>query len=257
MTLGQHSIPLFGYLCRWREALPAIAAACLLAALPRPAHPAGEAAPHTIEPVREWRLDDFTQTYGVRQLYGAWGVRKFAPIFGNGDRYFFQFVHEGNTHEIVLKSGKDNSFSVGLDKTPFRVEAWPILEWEWKMVTLPQGGDVRVKERDDQAGSVCVIVNPGLVGFKSLCYLFESDGPKEQPITSVQRGDSKYLILRTAKSGDPVGTWLKEHRNVLQDYTRLFGKAPDDEAVFGFQIDSNDTRSAAEARYRNVYLRKP
>jgi hypothetical protein len=203
-----------------------------------------------------WRLDDFTRTYAPNQLYGKWKTRKFKPVFGDGNLTFFQFVHGPSGHYIVLKSGSDNSFSLGVE-VPFRLQDWPVLEWEWRMMKLPKGGDVRVRERDDQAGSVCIIVNPGLVGFKSLCYLFENDGPKDTPLTSPQRGDSKYLILRTAAAGDPVGSWLKEQRNALQDYRRVFGEEPDREAVFGFQIDSNDTRSSAEAHYRNVYLRKP
>jgi hypothetical protein len=204
-----------------------------------------------------WHLDDFAETHAPREVYGDWTVRKFKPVLGSGDQFFFQFVHNATEHAIVLKSGNDNSFSVGITDKPFHVEDWPVWEWEWKMVRLPKGGDVRVRERDDQAGSVCLIVNPGLIGFKTLCYLFENDGPKDKPIISVQRDDSRYLILRTVKSGDPMGTWLKERRNVLQDYQRLFGKAPEQLAIFGFQIDSNDTKSSAEAHYRNVYLRKP
>lgn len=214
---------------------------------------AGSDAPGAGE--QAWRLDDFDKTYPPNEVFGNWKSRKFSPVFGNGDLYFFQFVHEGADHEIVLKSGRDNSFSVGLE-TPFRVQDWPVLEWEWRIVRLPKGGDVRVRERDDQAGSVCVIVNPGLVGFQSLCYLFENDGPKDTPITSVQRDDSRYLIVRTASSGDSTGVWLQERRNILEDFKRLFGKEPQKEAVFGLQIDSNDTHSAAEARYRNLYLRK-
>ncbi len=215
---------------------------------------AGEGPPPAGEP--SWRVDDFDRTYPPNEVFGNWKSRKFAPLLSSGDRYFFQFVHQGDDHEIVLKSGRDNSFSVGLE-SPFRVQDWPVLEWEWRIVKLPRGGDVRVRERDDQAGSICVIVNPGLVGFKSICYLFENGGPKDTPITSAQREDSKYLIVRTAQSGDPTGEWLKERRNVLEDYQRLFGKEPDQEAILGFQIDSNDTHSSAEARYRNVYLRKP
>jgi hypothetical protein len=188
-------------------------------------------------------------------VFGNWKARKFSPVFGNGERYFYQFVHQGPDHEIVLRSGTDNSFSLGLEKL-FRLQQWPVVEWEWRMVKLPLGGDVRVREKDDQAGSLCFIVNPGLVGFKSLCYLFENDGPKDTPLVSPQRGDSRYLIVRTAKAGDPVGVWLKERRNVLADYTRVFGKEPQEDAVIGFQIDSNDTQTSAEARYRNVYLRK-
>lgn len=203
-----------------------------------------------------WRLDDFTRTYAPNQVYGQWRARKFRPLFGDGDQFFFQFVDGPSGHYIALKSGRDNSFSLGVE-APFRLQDWPVLEWEWRMIKLPKGGDVRVRERDDQAGSVCVIVNPGLVGFKSLCYLFENDGPKDTPLTSPQREDSKYLILRTAAAGDPVGSWLKERRNALQDYRRVFGAEPGQDAVFGFQIDSNDTHSSAEAHYRNVYLRKP
>src|SRR5690349_9982757 len=51
--------------------------------------PAPEAPKPTPEPPgKSWRLDDFTKTYAPRELYGDWGVRKFSPIFGNGDQYF-------------------------------------------------------------------------------------------------------------------------------------------------------------------------
>jgi hypothetical protein len=202
-----------------------------------------------------WRLDDFDKTSAPNEVYGKWAARKFAPVFGAGERFFFQFVHGAAEHEIVLRSGKDNSFSLGIE-TPFRLQSWPVLEWEWNIGQLPKGGDVRVRERDDQAGSICVLVNPGLVGFETLCYLFENDGPKDVPIVSRQRDGSRYLIVRTAKAGDPLGQWLKEKRNALEDYRRVYGKEPDREAVFTLLIDSNDTHSAAEARYRNIYLRK-
>jgi hypothetical protein len=203
----------------------------------------------------EWRLDDFTRSYPPNEVYGQWSARKFAPLLGNGDDYLFRFVHESATeHYIQLRSGRNNSFSLGLE-APFRLQEWPVWEWEWRIVRLPRGGDVRVKDRDDQAGSVCVIVNPGLTGFESLCYLFENEGPKDAPLTSTKRGDSRYLIVRTA-AADPVRAWLHERRNVLQDYRRVFGKEPQHDAVFGFQIDSDDTHSGAEVNYRNVVLRK-
>lgn len=208
-------------------------------------------------PGAEWRLDDFTRTYPPNAAYGKWNARKFSPLLSSGETYFYQFVHDGaESHHIVLRSGQDNSFSLGVE-TPFRLQQWPIAEWDWRMIRLPKGGDVRHKERDDQAGAVCIVVKPGLTGFDSLCYLFENDGPKDTPITSTRRADSRYLILRTAAAGDPLGTWLHERRNVLADYKRVFGKDPKDEAVLGFQIDSNDTQSAAEAHYRNIYLRRP
>jgi hypothetical protein len=243
-------------------AVPAPAAPEAKAADAAPATPEAKAPesapakpePQAAKPAPGWHLDDFTQTYAPNQLPSSWISRKFSPLFGNGDQYFFQFVHKGPEHMIVLKSGSDNSFSVGVDK-PFRLQDWPVVEWEWYMVKLPVGGDVRVKERDDQAGCVCIVVNPGLVGFKSLCYLFENDGPKDKPIISTRRDNARYLIIRTAKA-DPIGTWLKERRNALEDYKRVYGAEPDQDAVFGLQIDANDTHTSAEAHYRNIYMRK-
>lgn len=204
---------------------------------------------------RAVRLDDFDRTYGPGEEYGKWELQKIAPFFGSGEEQFFQFVHKGDDeHYIHLRSGDNNSFSLGVEQD-FRLEDWPILAWEWKVTRLPDGGDVRVKARDDQAGAMCVIVDPGLVGFDSLCYIWENSGPKDEPITSTKRDASRYLILRTAKE-DGSGKWYSERRNILEDYTRVFGKAPRENAIIGIQIDSDSTESSAEAYYRNIYRRK-
>ncbi|MBI4081806.1 MAG: DUF3047 domain-containing protein [Candidatus Lambdaproteobacteria bacterium] len=227
-----------------RRGVPWLALLPVWAALAAPA-PAQEAL----------RLDRYEKTYPANEVIPDWDARKFSPVFGSGDTYFYQFVWNGaQDHHLHVKSGADNSFSVGSTRE-FLLSEYPILSWEWKVTRLPTGGDVRVRERDDQAGSVCVIVNPGLRGFESLCYLWENDGPKDTPLTSTQREDSRYLILRTAK-GDGAGVWLTERRNILADYRRVFGKAPTRKAVVGIQIDSNDTKSAAEAFYRNLVLHK-
>lgn len=201
------------------------------------------------------RVDDFDRTHKPNETYGKWDTRKIAPFFGDGDTYFFQFYDQGGEHYIHLKSGDDNSFSLGVEQD-YRVQDWPVLAWEWRVTTLPKDGDVRVKARDDQAGSICVIVNPGLMGFKSLCYIYENDGPKGEVITSTKRDDSKYIILRTG-TADGTGTWYSEQRNTLEDFTGAFGYAPEEKAIIGIQIDSDSTESSAEAFYRNIYRRKP
>jgi len=202
------------------------------------------------------RLDDFTRTYPPGEVYGSWELRKIAPLFGSGQDQFFQFVdgRGPDGHVIHIRSGKNNSFSLGR-KDSFQLADWPILEWDWKVTQTPTKGDVRVKALDDQAGSMCVIVNPGLMGFDSMCYLWENGGPKDTPITSTKRDASRYLILRTVEK-DGVGKWYHERRDMLADYKRVFGHAPNDEAVIGMQIDSDSTASKGEVFYRNLYRRK-
>lgn len=228
----------------------------LCAALGLAVHTPPEARAQAREP-GELRLDAFDKSYAPNEPAKDWIFRKFSPLMGDGERFFFQFVHQGpNAHYIHLQSGRNNSFSVGREKL-VSLNEWPVLEWEWKITVLPKNGDVRVKERDDQAGAVCIVLDPGIATFdSSLCYLFENDGPKDTPITSTKKDNARHLILRTAKSGDPLGQWLRERRNVLQDYKRVFGHDPQKPAYFGMMIDSNDTESSAEAFYRNLVLRK-
>lgn len=223
-----------------------LAAGLVLAGGGRPAW----AAPDAV------RLDSFQRTYPPGSLPDTWELHKIAPLLGSGDDEFYQFVNKSGSdgHYIHLRSGADNSFSIGY-RQKFRLQDWPILEWQWKVTRTPKGGDVRVKARDDQAGSMCVIVNPGLFGFYSLCYLWENAGPKDTPITSTKRDDSRYLILRTVKD-DGVGRWYSEKRNVLKDYIRVFGHPPQQEAVIGMQIDSDSTESSGEVFYRDIYRRK-
>jgi len=228
-----------------------IVALGLAAPLQRPAAQAQTAAG------AELRLDAFDKTYAPNEAPEGWTTRKFAPIFGNGERYFFQFVHNGaDEHYLHLQSGRDNSFSVGREKL-VPLQEWPVLEWQWKMGVLPKNGDVRVKERDDQAGDVCVVIRPSLTGFdSSLCYLFQDEGPKDTPIKSTKRDNAYHLILRTTAAGDPLREWLQERRNVLADYKRVFGREPSGEALIAVLIDSNDTESSAEAFYREIVMRK-
>lgn len=205
----------------------------------------------------ELRLDAFNRTYAPNEPPSDWTYRKFSPLIGDGERFFFQFVHKSpDEHYIHLQSGRDNSFSVGREKL-VSLQEWPVLEWEWKITVLPKDGDVRVKERDNQAGSVCIVIRPTFTSFdSSLCYLFENGGPKDTPIKSTKRDNAEHLILRTAQLGDPVGQWLHERRNMLKDYKRVFGHAPTGEALIAMVIDANDTQSSAEAFYRNIILHK-
>lgn len=201
------------------------------------------------------RFDDHSKTYGKNDPIPGWDSTKISPFFGSGDKFFFQFVHKSEEeHYLHVASGDDNSFSVGSEKT-FMLPDYPILEWEWKITKMPKGGDVRIKDKDDQAGSLCVVVDPGLTGFDSLCYIWENDGPKGAELTSTKRDESKYIILRTPKT-DQLGKWYKEERRVYEDYKKLFGKEPTEKAVIGVQIDSDDTETSAEAFYRRIILRK-
>ncbi|MDH4225116.1 MAG: DUF3047 domain-containing protein [Deltaproteobacteria bacterium] len=201
------------------------------------------------------QLDNFDHSFSPGKLPPHWGKKKWAPLMFDGDMFFYHFFHDPATgdHYIHLKSGKNNSFSLGNDFT-FLLDDYPVLSWEWKMAVLPVGGDIRVKEKDDQAGIMCVVVDPSLLNSKTLCYLWENKGPVGMEVDSTKRKDSKYIILRSADK-DPLNSWAAEKRNIRADYIRLFGSLPKAKALISLQIDSDDTGSQSEAFYRNILLK--
>ena len=202
------------------------------------------------------QLDNFTKTLSPGEAAPGWDAKKFAPVMGSGNKFFFQFVHDGpEKHYLHVQSGTNNSFSVGVQKK-IQFQDWPVLTWEWKVTRTPTGGDVRVKSKDDQGGAMCVVIDPSTFGFDSiLCYIYENEGPKDTVLTSTKEKTAKYIILRTA-SQDKTGEWYTEKRNALADYQKAFGKPPGKPGIVGIQIDSNDTESTAEAFYRNIQLLK-
>ena len=56
---------------------------------------------------------------------------------------------------------------------------------------------------------------------------------------------------------DGVGQWITEARNVHEDYKKIYGEPPGEEAqVVSVTIDSDDTRSRAEAYMGAILFRK-
>lgn len=201
------------------------------------------------------RLDDFTKTYPPGFSPGYWKYKKHKPFFGQGDRSYFQFVHDGpDQHFIHLQSGNNNFFTIG-NHNEFSLKTWPILAWEWKMGKIPKQSSALDRKRDDQAGALCVVFDLGTFGFgTALCYFYEFFGPKNKNIQHENMKNMRFIILRT-QAEDGVRKWYGERRNVFQDYVAGFGKPPDKKAVVVVQIDSDSTKSQAEAFYRNMYRR--
>ena len=123
--------------------------------------------------------------------------------------------------------------------------ATPWLSWEWKALTLPAGGDVRDSRRNDQAGRVMVVFE----GMKGIQYVWDTTAP----IGTEARPDELELfrrVLVVIRSGPgEKGRWLRERRNVSEDFRRLFDEDPPPVKLVGVESHSNDTRTRAAMRF--------
>jgi hypothetical protein len=137
--------------------------------------------------------------------------------------------------------------------TRFDPADWPWLEWQWKVDGVLEKGDARVRQGDDYAARVYVIFPHWLpIKTRSINYIWANRLPRDEVQANAFTGNAMMLALR---SGDEeTGKWVMERRNVVEDYRRLFGEDPPDEALIAVMTDTDQTKSSARAWYDDIRL---
>jgi hypothetical protein len=119
----------------------------------------------------------------------------------------------------------------------------PRLVWDWKVLILPEGGDVRRPRHNDQAARVTVL----FTGFKSLVYVWDTQAPvgtevRPEAFATVDRA---LIVVRSGTDG--LGRWQHEQRDVRGDYRRIFEEEPRAVKWISLESHSDDVRSHSEA----------
>lgn len=197
------------------------------------------------EPVVVKILDDLSARLPLAGPPPAWELKEFAG------RAQVDVVRDEERVAFRLQSER-TSFALYRD-VALEVKDYPLLSWTWKVVKLPAGGDIRERTSDDQAAQVYVIfprwpfprINSDVLG-----YIWDSRAPVGLKVTSPQSSNVKLVVLESGP--ERLGQWVREERNVYQDYVDLFGKKPPQAGKVAIMIDSNDTRSQAEAFFAEL-----
>ncbi|HMB33216.1 MAG TPA: DUF3047 domain-containing protein [Methylomirabilota bacterium] len=188
-------------------------------------------------------VEDWTQPLlGARGIPTGW--RPYETI-GGRPAYDFTVVESDGRRALLLKSHDDHSTIARELHVDLR--ATPILEWSWKAVQLPAGGDIRRKETSDLTAHIYVIWPrfPAMVRSRLIGYVWDAAAPVQTVEKSRKTGSVHFFVLRSGPG--ELGRWLTERRNVLEDYRRVFGEDPEDPRALALSIDTNDTHSEAEA----------
>ncbi len=179
----------------------------------------------------------------------GWNLKEFS---GHAD---VELRRIDNQLAIRLRSDR-SSFALYHD-VALRVEAFPILSWSWKVMRLPRAGDVRVRGRDDQAAQLYVVFprwpSP-LVRSDVIGYVWDSTAPVDTRTQSPHSDNVRIIVVDSGRSG--VGVWQRHERNVADDYAALFGGTPPAVGKIAIMIDSDDTKSDAEAYVGLIAFRR-
>ena len=214
--------------------------------LPWAAYAGGAGERVEIASVENWQRHEL----GARGVPAGW--RAYETI-GGKPMYDFTVVEDEGHRSLQLRSRGDHSTIAR--RLRISLKATPVLEWSWKLMRFPAGADVRRKETSDLSGHLFVIWprQPAMLRSRLIGYVWDEKIAADSVEPSRKTGTVTFVVVRSGTA--EAATWVTERRNVAEDYRRIYGEEPDDAGAVALSIDTNDTRSPAEALFGAIAFR--
>jgi hypothetical protein len=164
---------------------------------------------------------------------------------GNAD---LRLTSEPYGQALQLRS-KNASFALQKE-AHISLQETPYLVWTWKVTQLPSGGDFRRRKTDDQAAQLIVSFS----ATRFISYIWDSSAPKGTFGKAPSPPFRKIMAWVVQSGSQGLGEWKTERRNLVDDYSRLFGEAPHALRGLRIQINSQHTQTQAEAAWKSIIL---
>lgn len=195
-------------------------------------------------------VEDWKDKLGATGIPPGWQKQNWGS-----PKYDFKVEESDGRPALRMKSVNEGSTITRDIKGTVNLKTTPILEWSWKVVTLPKGGNSCKKATDDQAAQIFLVWPrfPEAVRSRIIGYVWDTTLPVGTICKSEKTGTVTYIVVRSGTA--ELGKWVSERRNVLEDFQKIHHEAPDDPSAISVAIDSNDTDSTAESYMGPIVLK--
>jgi hypothetical protein len=169
---------------------------------------------------------------------------------GGRPRYDFTVVDDEGHRALRMRSA--NEHSTIAKEAPIRLGATPVVRWEWKVVALPDGADLREKKTSDATGHLFMLWPrmPAILRSRLIGYVWDPTLPVGTIVKSQKTGTVTFIVARSGT--EHLRQWVTDERNVADDYRRVYNEEPVDPRAIALSIDTNDTHSSAEALFGRI-----
>jgi len=184
-----------------------------------------------------------TASWGVGRLPSDWQVK----------------VNHGKPQISVCADHDGSCLHMRSEKASFALEhpvdvdpaQMPYLTWHWKVTRLPEGGDFRHADTDDQAAQVLVAFDDRRI----LSYIWDTSAPQgsEQRSSFIPLLHVFAVVCQSGAAN--ANRWIPEIRNVAADYEHAYGKPAPRVKGLRLQINSQHTGTIAESYFGQVAFR--
>lgn len=201
--------------------------------------------------------------------------KQWSPLVFPGISRHTVYTIEGEGKKTYLHAVSRASASGLYRAVDIEAADYPLLSWRWKIKDIIKKGDARRKSGDDYAARIYVtfafepsgatmiervrnalgerlfeITPPG----SALNYIWANKAQKDAFILNSYT--SKDMMIAVESGAKDADMWIREERNIYEDYIKAFGHKPPPITGIAVMTDSDNTGGSAEAYYDDIEFRK-
>ena len=172
------------------------------------------------------------------------------PKIFQGETAYRLVEDDGRT---VLKAESRGAASGLFKEVRLDPRSAPVLRWSWKIERTLATGDERTKAGDDYAARVYVVF-PSVLFWRTraINYIWANKLPAGESLPNAYTANAVMVAVESGNG--KAGTWVREERNIYEDYRELFGKEPPDLGAVAIMTDTDNTGEEAVAWYGDITL---
>jgi hypothetical protein len=168
----------------------------------------------------------------------------------------YDIEKDGDLAYVKAKSDKAASalyYRISVDAK----KRYPVITWKWRAKEFPtkKFEESLNKENEDDFAARFYVIFPAMfiTNYKVLEYVWAEKLSPDTIGTSPYSKNIKLMVLRTGV--DKNNEWFTEERDIVSDYTRMFGTPPEANiGAIAFMTNAEHTLSSAEALYDEIVV---
>ena len=185
----------------------------------------------------------------------------------------YSLVEDDNV--VVLKAVSQGSASGLTRAVNIDPRTYPVVEWRWKIENVLKNGDVTRKDGDDYPARLYITFayDGEAVGFfeqaqyeaarliygeyppiAAVNYIWASKSPVGTMVPNPSTDRAQMIVIESGT--EKTGQWVRESRNLYEDYQKAFGDDPPLISGVAVMTDTDDTQESAVAYYGDIVFKK-
>lgn len=152
-----------------------------------------------------------------------------------------------------VKAVSRNAASGLFYEIEFDPRLYPFITWQWQVDGVIPGGDATQKSGDDYPARIYVIF-PSFFFWntRAINYIWANKLPKGD---AVPNSFTSNAVMISVESGSlQTGKWIRETRNIYEDYKKSFGHEPPKAGAVAIMTDTDNTGESGSAKYGSIAI---